>query len=179
MITPARSRCSGGSRRYIAWCLIDESKMSEDPILNAIARLRVDVMSRLDRHGNRLTAIEGRLTGVEGRLTGVEGRLEDVEHGLSAIRDEITVALGASDDARRANDNTRESVRNLTETVSILIKKVRTLEARVEAIEGKKGGAAPQSTILFQRAARRGYFCATAADQGEAQSLIPVRVPSA
>jgi uncharacterized coiled-coil DUF342 family protein len=87
----------------------------DTPILAALARLeashaalRVDLMARMDR----------------------------LEDGLTAIRTDIAVNFGAADAAKRANDNTREEVRSLSEMVSALVRKVRALETRVREITG-------------------------------------------
>jgi len=71
--------------------------MSDEPILNAIqglraelTQMRVDLMARMDR----------------------------LEDGLTAIRNDIAVNFGAADAVKRANDNTREEVRSLGEMVS-------------------------------------------------------------
>lgn len=94
----------------------------DDPIVAALGRLeagqsslqagqtslRVDLMARMDR----------------------------LEDGLTAIRNDIAVNFGAADTVRRANDNTREEVRSLADVVSALVRKVRMLETRVRTLTG-------------------------------------------
>lgn len=77
--------------------------MADDPILAAIASLRGDMMARMDR----------------------------LQDSITAIRDDIAVNFGASDAAKRANDNTREEVRALGEVVTAMVRRVRNLEAQV------------------------------------------------
>jgi len=61
-----------------------------------------------------LTQVRTELTQVRVDLMARMDRLED---GLTAIRNDIAVNFGAADAVKRANDNTREEVRSLGEMV--------------------------------------------------------------
>jgi uncharacterized coiled-coil DUF342 family protein len=63
-------------------------------------------------------------------------RMDRLEDGLTAIRDDIAMNFGTADAVKRANDNIREEVRSLGEMVSALARKVRALETRVREIAG-------------------------------------------
>ncbi len=82
--------------------------MSDDPVLAAIASLRVDLMARMDR----------------------------LENSLTDIRNDIAVNFGTADAVKRANDNTREEVRSLRDIVAALVRKIQTLETKVRDITG-------------------------------------------
>jgi hypothetical protein len=84
--------------------------MTEQTILAAIAALsaqidslRVDVMARLDGHGNALTA----------------------------IRDDIAVNMGATEQAMRVNEHTRDELRGLNDILSAMQRQIRRLNAAV------------------------------------------------
>jgi hypothetical protein len=92
--------------------------MSDDPmqtVLAALARLeagqislRVDLMARMDRLENRITAVQS----------------------------DIAVNFGAADTVKRAHDNTREELRGYSEILMEMVRKVRILETRVREITG-------------------------------------------
>lgn len=91
-----------------------KSRMSDDPVLAALARLeagqislRVDLMARMDRLADALTL----------------------------IRDDIAVNMGAAEAMERANDNTRADLRTLGEQVSVMWKQIKRLQTDMREIK--------------------------------------------
>jgi hypothetical protein len=72
--------------------------------------LRVEVMERADRLGDR----------------------------LSAVGDDIAVNLAAADYARRVNDNTRDEVRDLFKIVSNMMRQIQRLQTEVNDLRDKR-----------------------------------------
>jgi chromosome segregation ATPase len=81
----------------------------DDRILAAIADLRIDLMARLDR----------------------------LQNAITAIRDDISVNFGTAEAARRANDNTRDELRALTEQVSGMLRQIQRLQTDVRHLKGE------------------------------------------
>lgn len=84
-------------------------------VLNAItehraetAKLRTDLMARMDRQ-------------------------QDV---MTAIRDDIAVNFGTVEDAKRANDNTRAELRSLGDVVSAMQRQIHRLQSDVRTLKG-------------------------------------------
>jgi hypothetical protein len=89
--------------------------VSDDPILAALGRLevgqtkmRADVMERIDR----------------------------LQDAVTAIRDDISVDMGAVDMARMVNDNTREDVKQMREQLSVMWKQLKKAEADIRELKG-------------------------------------------
>lgn len=72
-------------------------------VLAAVAGLRADVMARIDR-------------------------LQDT---LTAIREDIGVNFSATDTVRRGNNNTRDELRSLADTVAGMQRQIHRLQADV------------------------------------------------
>ena len=73
-----------------------------------LTRLRVDMMARMDR----------------------------LQDSLTAIRDDISTNYGTAEAAQRANDNTRTELRALSEVVSSLVRQIRRLDSEVRILKG-------------------------------------------
>ena len=73
-----------------------------------LTRLRVDMMARMDR----------------------------LQDSLTAIRDDISTNYGTAEAAQRANDNTRTELRALSEVVSSLVRQIRRLDTEVRILKG-------------------------------------------
>ena len=71
-------------------------------------KLRVDVMERMDR----------------------------LQDAVTAIRDDISVDSGAVDMARKVNDNTRDDVRQMREDLSVLRRRLLKVEADIRRLNG-------------------------------------------
>jgi uncharacterized phage infection (PIP) family protein YhgE len=63
-------------------------------------------------------------------------RMDRLQDGLTAIRDDIGVNIGAVEAGRRANDNTRDDLRTLGEQVSVMWKQLKRLQTDVREIRG-------------------------------------------
>ncbi|WP_428489012.1 hypothetical protein [Rhodopila sp.] len=87
-----------------------QAKLEETAIRQGddLTRLRVDVMARMDRFQDSLTA----------------------------IRDDISTNYGIADAAQRANDNTRLELRALGDVVSGLVRQIRRLDTDVRSLKG-------------------------------------------
>jgi hypothetical protein len=72
-------------------------------------RLRVDLMERMDRFDNALTA----------------------------IRDDITVNMGRADHAHEVADSTRREVRLLGEQVNAMVRQIQRLQTDVRHLKGE------------------------------------------
>jgi hypothetical protein len=95
--------------------------MSEDPILAAIEALRTDLGG-----------------GIEGLRVDVMARLDRQENQLTAIRDDIATNFGTADAARRANDKTREEVKALSDVVAAMQRQIHRLQTDVLELKGEK-----------------------------------------
>jgi hypothetical protein len=82
--------------------------MSEDTdrILAEIGRLRGEVMARMDR----------------------------IQNDVTALRDDIAVGFAAADHVRRMHDNTREEGRGLGDVISAMQRQIQRLQADVRAL---------------------------------------------
>jgi uncharacterized coiled-coil DUF342 family protein len=82
---------------------------------------------------NTLTRLE---TGQEALRTDVMARIDRLQDAVTAIRADIAVNYGAADHVRRANDNTREEVRALADTVSAMERQIQRLQTQVRELKG-------------------------------------------
>jgi chromosome segregation ATPase len=92
------------------------------------ASLRRDMATRED-----LTRMREELTRTR---VDIMDRIDRLQNTVSAIRDDIAVNMGAADAAQRVNDNTREDLRSLREQVSVMWRQLKAVEARVREITG-------------------------------------------
>lgn len=76
---------------------------------NGQTELRVDMMARMDR----------------------------LQDSLTAVRDDIAVNFGTADHVRRANDHTREEVQALAATQSAMLKQIQRLQADIRELKGE------------------------------------------
>ena len=88
---------------------------------------------RLGKLEDRLAKLEDGHTRLRVELMARMDRLQD---SLTAVRDDIAVNMGAADAMQRANDNTRDMVRAQSEQLSALWRQLKALEARVREITG-------------------------------------------
>jgi hypothetical protein len=94
--------------------------MSDDPmqaVLAALARLeagqvqlRVDLMARLDR----------------------------MQDTITAIRDDIAMNYGTAEHVRRANDNTRDELRALADTQMAMLRQIQRLRTDLDELKGRQ-----------------------------------------
>jgi len=77
-------------------------------LVDAVASLRADLMTRLDRHAEM----------------------------LNAIRDDVAVNFGTADAVKRANENTREEVRALGDIVSGMHRQIHRLQTQMREVRG-------------------------------------------
>jgi peptidoglycan hydrolase CwlO-like protein len=81
----------------------------------------------------RMTTMEGKITTLRVDLM---ARLDRHEDALSAIRDDIAVSMGRADRAQDAAENTREELRALGDQVNAMYRKMKHTEARIDKLEG-------------------------------------------
>jgi acetyl-CoA carboxylase alpha subunit len=104
--------------------------MDENAILAALSRLEAGQASV----ESRLTSVEAGQTRL--RVDLME-RMDRMENKMTALRDDMVVNLGSNDAVKRANENTRESLRALEDVVSVIHRKVMRLETQVQNLEEK------------------------------------------
>ena len=83
--------------------------MSDNPVLAALNRFRADVM----------------------------GKLEKIENELSAIRDDIGVNMGRADAVDRSNERIRADVRSMHDQLVIHWRQIKRLETEVRELRDK------------------------------------------
>ena len=86
---------------------LDAVDKSRSDVMAELAKVRGEIMARLDRHGDE----------------------------LSAIHEDIIVDFGASDQVRRANLNTREELRLLGDQVNAITRQILRLQTEVRELK--------------------------------------------
>jgi phage shock protein A len=81
----------------------------------------------------RMTTMEGKITTLRVDLM---ARLDRHEDALSAIRDDIAVNMGRADRAQDAAENTRHELRALGDQVNAMYRKMKHAESRIDKLEG-------------------------------------------
>jgi hypothetical protein len=76
-------------------------------------------------------------TGITGLRTDVMARLDRHQDVLTAIRDDLAVNFGAVETVRKAGLNTREELRLLTEEVSAMHRQIYRLQTQVRELRGE------------------------------------------
>ena len=111
--------------------------MSEDPILAAIAALRSDMASRMDRIETAQGSLRTELLGetISTRAVLME-RMDRFQARMDQLHEECFVAFAQGETVRRHSENTRTESRDLVEQVSGLVRQVRMLRTRLDQIEG-------------------------------------------
>lgn len=90
--------------------------MSDDPVLAAIAQLRAE----------------------QGQLRGdLMARLDRLQNAVTAIRDDIAVNFGATTEVRRANEHTRDEVRALGDVVNAMQRQIQRLQSELRELRGE------------------------------------------
>lgn len=69
--------------------------------------------------------------------TDIMDRMDRLENSLTAIRDDIAMNYGTANAVRRANDNTRDEVRNLHDVVQVLERQIQRLQTDVRGLKGE------------------------------------------
>jgi gamma-glutamylcyclotransferase (GGCT)/AIG2-like uncharacterized protein YtfP len=64
-------------------------------------------------------------------------RIDRLQNTVTAIQDDIAVNIGAVDAARLANENTRDDLPALREQVSVMWRQLKAVQARVDEIDGR------------------------------------------
>jgi flagellar hook-associated protein FlgK len=101
--------------------------MSDDPtarILSALERL-VQGQAKLDSDVTRLRS-------------DLMARMDRIQNAITAIRDDIAVNFGTADAVRRANDNTRDELRALVEQVNSMVRQINRLQTDVRTLKGEQ-----------------------------------------
>ena len=104
MILAAVTRTADRMDTLEGWLMSIKDEANQ--IRDGQTSLRIDIMARLDRHEERLTA----------------------------IRDDITVAMGRTGHVDRLNNNTRDEVRSLSEVVTAMQKQIMRLQTRMDEL---------------------------------------------
>jgi hypothetical protein len=101
--------------------------MSDEPMAAVLAAL------------GRLEAGQASLQAGQAKLRGdLMERMDRFENKLTAIRDDIAVNHGTADQVRRANDNTREELRSLGDVVMAMERQILRLKTDVEDLKGRE-----------------------------------------
>ena len=66
------------------------------------------------------------------------GKLEKIENELTAIRDDIGVNMGRADAVERSNENIRADVRSMQEQMTVHWRQIKRLETNVRELKGGK-----------------------------------------
>jgi hypothetical protein len=101
-----------------------------DDIMSILMRLEAG-QTRLDTGLSSLEAGQAKL-----RIDVME-RIDRLQDTVTAIRDDIVVNFGATDAVKRAHDSTREEMRAYSEILTQIVRKVRTLESQVRELRGE------------------------------------------
>ena len=64
-------------------------------------------------------------------------RIDRLQNAVTAIQDDIAVNMGAVDSARQANDNTREDLKQMREQMSVMWRQLKAVQVRVDEISGR------------------------------------------
>lgn len=83
--------------------------------------------------GGEMTRLNGEMTRLRVDLM---GRMERLEDNLTAIRDDIATNYGTVEQAQRANDNTRAELRSLNEVVMLMQRQMQRLQSDVRTLKG-------------------------------------------
>ena len=83
-----------------------------------------------------LAALERLAAGQATLRVELMGRMDRLQDAVTAIRDDIGVNMGAADAAMRVNDNTRADLRSLQEQVMVMWRQLKAVQARVREIDG-------------------------------------------
>lgn len=96
--------------------------MSDDPIMSALADLKAGQ-----------SGIRDEITRTRANIMERIDRLQDA---VTAIRDDIAVNMGAADAMQKANDNTRELVRLQGEQLSIMWEQLKQAQQDIRELKG-------------------------------------------
>ena len=84
-----------------------------------------------------LVALVGRVQAEATRnRSDIMARMDRFQDAVTAIRDDIAVNFGTADQVRRANDNTREGLRVLGDVVATMQKQIQRLQTEVRELRG-------------------------------------------
>nr|WP_294517188.1 hypothetical protein [uncultured Rhodopila sp.] len=64
-------------------------------------------------------------------------RIDRLQNAVTAIQDDIAVNMGAVDSARHVNDNTREDLKQMREQMSVMWRQLKAVQVRVDEISGR------------------------------------------
>jgi hypothetical protein len=64
-------------------------------------------------------------------------RMDRLQDGLTAIRDDIAVNFGTAEHVRRANDSTRDELRALGDVVNGMLRQIQRLQTDVRGLKGE------------------------------------------
>ena len=111
--------------------------MSDEPILSAIAALRSDMASRMDRIETAQGSLRAELLGetISTRTVLME-RMDRLQARMDQLHEECFTAFAQGETVRRHSDNTRAETHDLADQVSGLVRQVRMLRTRLDEIEG-------------------------------------------
>ena len=65
-------------------------------------------------------------------------RIDRLQNAVTAIQDDIAVNMGAVDSARHVNDNTREDLKQMREQMSVMWRQLKAVQVRVDEISGRQ-----------------------------------------
>lgn len=110
--------------------------MSEnpDPVLAALARLEAGQEALADRL-DRMQQRQG--TDLAAHRTDLMARLDRLQDSITAIRDDITVNMGAADNAKEAALSTRRELRGLSEMTSAMRRQIERLQTQMRELRGE------------------------------------------
>ena len=95
-------------------------------------------LDRLEAGQTQLGAHLDRLEAGQVQLrVDIMARIDRVQDTLTAVRDDITVVMGRADQAHRVADNVRDELRALNEVVTGVIRQVRNLQSDVRELRGE------------------------------------------
>jgi uncharacterized membrane protein YccC len=69
--------------------------------------------------------------------TDLMARMDRLQDSLTAIRDDIAINYGAADQVRRAHDNTREQLRALADTQATMLRQIQRLQTDMRILKGE------------------------------------------
>jgi phage shock protein A len=107
--------------------------MSDDPlatILAAVTELR-EGLARLERNQEKLERGHERLR------VDLMARMDRLDNAITAIRDDITVNMARADRAHEVADSTRSELRLLGEQVNAMERQIQRLQTDVRQIKGE------------------------------------------
>ncbi len=111
--------------------------MSYEPILEALAALDTKLTSQIQGLDDRLTGLDDRLTGQINTLrVDLMARLDRHANALSAIRDDLVVNMHSANRASDVNLATRAEVGEMSKQINAMWRQINTLQTQVRALTG-------------------------------------------